>query len=89
MKEGAGEMYGWTGTILRVNLTSGKITRETLNEKLAHQYIGGRGLNIKYIYDEIKAGTDPLGPDNKLIFSVGPACGTVIPGSQRWTVTTK
>jgi len=82
-------MYGQTGRILRVNLTSGKITREILNEKLAHQYIGGRGLNLKYIYDEIKAGIDPLGPDNKLIFSVGPACGTVIPGSQRWTVTAK
>ncbi len=82
-------MYGWTGTILRVNLTSGEVTRETLNEKLAHQYIGGRGLNLKYLYDETKAGIDPLGPDNKLIFGVGPACGTVIPGSQRWTVTTK
>ena len=82
-------MYGWTGKVLRVNLTDRKITKEALNEKLAHQYIGGRGLNLKYLYDEIKAGIDPLGPDNKLIFSVGPASGTVIPGSQRWTVTAK
>lgn len=82
-------MYGWMGTILRVNLTTGKITREALNEKLARQYIGGRGLNIKYLYDEIKAEADPLGPDNKVIFAVGPACGTIIPGSQRWTVTAK
>jgi len=82
-------MYGWHGTILRVNLTSGKITKEPLSKELAHKYVGGRGLNSKLLYDEVKPGTDPLGPDNKLIFGIGPACGTIVPGSQRWTVTCK
>jgi aldehyde:ferredoxin oxidoreductase len=82
-------MYGWQGTILRVNLTSGKITKEPLNEDLAHKYIGSRGLNAKLLYDEVKPGTDPIGPDNKLILGIGPACGTISPGSQRWTATCK
>ena len=82
-------MYGWQGTILRVNLTSGEITKEPLNNELAHKYVGGRGLNSKLLYDEVKPGIDPLGPDNKLIFGIGPACGTLVPGSQRWTVTCK
>jgi aldehyde:ferredoxin oxidoreductase len=56
---------------------------------LANQYIGGRGLNIKYLYDEIKPGIDPLGPENKIIIGTGPCNGTLVPGSQRFTLTTK
>lgn len=82
-------MYGWTGQILRANLTSGEITKEPLAEDIAHKYVGGRGLNLKYLYDEIKPGIDPLGPDNKVIFGIGPACGTLMPGNQKWTVTAK
>ena len=82
-------MYGWMGTILRVNLTNGEITKEPLDEGVANKYVGGRGLNLKYLYDEVKPRIDPLGPNNKLIFSVGPACGTLLPGNQRWTVTAK
>jgi aldehyde:ferredoxin oxidoreductase len=82
-------MYGWQGIILRVDLTSGKISKEPLNQELAHKYVGGRGLNSKLLYDEVEPGTDPLGPHNKLIFGTGPACGTLVPGGQRWTLTCK
>ena len=82
-------MYGWMGTILRVNLTNRKITREPLAEEIAHKYIGGRGFGSKFLYDELKPGIDPLGPDNKVIFAVGPACGTLLPANQRWTVSAK
>jgi len=82
-------MQGWHGTVLRVNLTDGEITKESLDEELAHKYVGGRGLNAKFLYDELKPGIDPLGPDNKVIFGVGPACGTLVPSNQRWTVTNK
>ena len=82
-------MYGWRGVVLRVNLTNGEIRKEPLDEKSKHEYVGGRGLNIRLLFDEIRAGIDPLGPDNKLFFSVGPACGTPVPGSGRFTTTTK
>ena len=42
------QMYGWMGTILRVNLTNGEIIKEPLEEKLAHKYVGGRGFTIKF-----------------------------------------
>jgi aldehyde:ferredoxin oxidoreductase len=82
-------MNGWMGTTLRVDLGSGIITKEPLNEHLAKVYVGGRGLNARILYDEVKPDTDPLGPDNKLIIGVGPCNGTVVPGSQRFTVTHK
>ena len=82
-------MYGWMGKILRINLTNGKITREPIEAELCHQYIGGKGFAIKYLYDEIKTSIAPLGVKNKIIFAAGPACGTLVPASQRWTVSAK
>lgn len=82
-------MYGWMGAILRVNLGNGKVTKEPLEEKVAHKYIGGRGLNTKILLDETKSGIDPLGPDNKLIFGTGPCNGTRVPGNSRVTLTAK
>jgi len=69
-------MYGWAGTILRVNLSSGEIKREALNDDLRLKFLGGRGINSRILYNEVKAGIDPLGPDNKLIFGVSPLTGT-------------
>jgi aldehyde:ferredoxin oxidoreductase len=84
-----GDMYGWMGKILRVDLTNGRITRESLDEAQAQAYVGGRGFTIRHLYDAIEPGTDPLGEGNPLIFAHGPACGTLVPGSQRWTVGAK
>jgi aldehyde:ferredoxin oxidoreductase len=82
-------MYGWTGTILRVDLTDGNVTKQPLEDEIAYPYVGGKGFNIKFLYDELKSNVDPLGPENKVIFGAGPACGTLVPGSQRWTVSAK
>ncbi|MGB9553577.1 MAG: aldehyde ferredoxin oxidoreductase N-terminal domain-containing protein, partial [bacterium] len=59
---------GWTGKILRINLTLGSIKVENLNYELAEKFLGGRGLATKYIYDEVDPNIDPLSPENKLIF---------------------
>jgi aldehyde:ferredoxin oxidoreductase len=77
------------GKILKVNLTNGEITKEPLREEQARKYVGGRGFTISYLYDGLKPGIDPLGTENLLVFAPGPACGTLIPGSQRWTVGAK
>ena len=66
------KLYGYTGHILRVNLSDETYRVEPLNVKDAENYLGGRGFNIKRLYDEVKAGTDPLGPENKLVFATGP-----------------
>ena len=68
---------GYQNKILRVDLTNRKITEESLNEELIHDYIGGRGFGVKLLYDELKPGTDPLGEDNEM----GP-CGLFEDGQE-------
>jgi aldehyde:ferredoxin oxidoreductase len=82
-------MYGWMGKILRVDLAREEITKEALPEEMVHKFVGGRGLNVKFLYDELKPGVDPLGPRNKIIIGAGPCNGTIVPGSTRFTVTFK
>jgi len=80
---------GYTGKVLRVNLTEQSSKVEELPEETAKDFIGGAGFGIKYLFDEVKGGTDPLGPDNKLIFASGPFSGTTIPCASRMAVTAK
>ena len=82
-------MFGWTGTILRVNLTTGAVTREATDPERAKQYIGARGLGAKYLVDEVDPSVDALGPSNKLIFAPGPLTGSFAPSSGRYNVVTK
>ena len=55
--------------------------------EVAKDSIGGAGFGIKYLFDEVPAGADALGPDNKLIFASGPFSGTTIPCASRMAVT--
>ena len=80
---------GYTGKILRINLTDQTAREEELFSEVAKDYIGGAGFGIKYLFDEVPAGTDPLGPDNKLIFAPGPFSGTTVPCASRMAVTAK
>ena len=80
---------GYTGKILRVNLSTGRAKEEALPLEVARDYIGGAGFGIKYLFDELKAGINPLGPENRLIFAVGPFSGTSIPCASRMAVTGK
>jgi aldehyde:ferredoxin oxidoreductase len=82
-------MYGWMGKILRVNLTNGEISKEDLSPEIAKNFIGGRGIGIKYLYDEIDPKIDALSPKNKLLMVTGPLTGTAAPGGSRYMVVTK
>ena len=82
-------MYGWHGKILRINLTTGKVSTEEIDPKLARDYIGGRGWAIRYLTDEVDPKVDPLSPDNKLIFATGPLTATTAPTGNRYMVVTK
>ena len=79
-------MNSYAGKLLIVDLTTGKIHDEPLNETYAAQYIGGAGLAARYLYDAIDARTDPLGPDNPLIFMTGPLDATAAPSCGRFVV---
>ena len=82
-------MYGWMGTILRVDLSSGKIEKEPLGEDLRLNYIGGRGINSRLLYDSVGPETEPLSAQNVLIFGTGTVVGTVAPAAARITVSAK
>ena len=79
-------MYGNFGKILRVNLTRAKIKEEELHRTLYERYFGGKGLAAYLFYNEVRQGVDPLSPENKLIFTVGPATGTIMPCASRYSV---
>jgi len=66
----------YLGRILKIDLSSGKIEFDTLNEAFAKKYIGGRGFTSRLQYDLIPKDVDPLGPDNTLIFAPGALTGT-------------
>ncbi len=79
----------YTGKVLRVNLTTGKATTEPLNNEWARDYLGGKGLSIKYLYEELEPGIDPLSEQNKLILMTGPLTGTIVPNSGKLAVASK
>ena len=82
-------MYGWHGKLLRVDLTNQKVSAETIDPKILKDYVGGRGLAIRYLYDEIEPTVDPLSAENKLIFTTGPLTATTAPTGNRYMVVTK
>ncbi len=71
-------MNGYGGQILRVDLTTGKISKEKTSPEVARDFIGGRGFGAYYLYKEVPKGADPLGAQNKLIISTGPLSGLMI-----------
>jgi aldehyde:ferredoxin oxidoreductase len=82
-------MNGYGGTILRVNLTDGKITKELTPSHVARDFIGGRGFGVFHLFNEVPVHADPLGPENKLIISTGPLSGMLAPGGGKCDWTTK
>ena len=79
-------MHSYGGTVLRINLSEGAIHRRPTEEHLARAFLGGRGLNVKRLWDELPAHTDGLAPENVLVFGVGPLVGTLFPGGARFNV---
>jgi aldehyde:ferredoxin oxidoreductase len=82
-------MKGWNGKILRVNLTEKNTEISPYSEEIAKKFIGGRGLAVKLLWDELPKGTDPLGPENMLIFATGPYTGFKVPNSGKMVIASK
>lgn len=82
-------MGGYTGKVLRINLTEGKTSTEPLNMELARKYLSGRGLAGKMFADEVASDVDALSPENKLFIATGVLTGTNAPTPSRYMVVTK
>ncbi len=74
---------GYTGNILKVDLTSNKISIDQEDPEDLKKFIGGMGMNCKLGAELIKPKTDPLSPVNPIIIGAGPLIGTITPGSSR------
>ncbi len=79
----------YQGKILRVNLSKKTIHSEDLPMQLAKQFIGGRGLASKILFDEVAPSVDAFSAENKLIFATGPLTSTTAPTGGRYMVITK
>jgi len=80
--------YGWTGTILRINLSNGEVQTQSI-EPYVERFIGGRGIIAKLYWDEVSEKVDALHPDSPLIFMTGPLVGSGAIACSRWFVAGK
>ncbi|HWR24722.1 MAG TPA: aldehyde ferredoxin oxidoreductase family protein, partial [Methanosarcina sp.] len=79
---------GYAGKILDVDLENGELKDIPLDEEILKMYIGGKGLGLKLICNELRDNVQPFDPDNLLVFATGPATGTRIPTGGRYHILT-
>ncbi|TFG20092.1 MAG: aldehyde ferredoxin oxidoreductase, partial [Promethearchaeota archaeon] len=82
-------MKGFTGKLLKVDLSLKKIEDEPLDEEIAASFLGGAGYCVGYLYEKINKDTDPLSSENVLMFMTGPLCGSNAPTTGRYVVCAK
>ncbi len=82
-------LYGYTGKILRVNLSQRQTSIEDEDPAVLRKYLGGMGLAAKILYEEVPPGVQWSDPENRIIFGSGPLGGTRVMGSATFNVTTK
>lgn len=80
---------GYFGKILRINLSSGEIKTQPIDETVALKFIGGRGYGAKILYDENPPRVSPYAPENRLIFFTSPLTGTNFPCCVKTAAVTK
>lgn len=82
-------LNGFTGKILHVDLTSGRVEIEEPEEEFYRQYMGGSLFGLYYLWRNTPVGADPLSPENTLTFAVSAPTGLPVSGQSRCTVTCK
>lgn len=82
-------MKGYSGQMLLVDLSTGAIKKEKIKDEILQQFVGGRGLGAKLLYDMQRPNVDPLDKDNHIIIATGPFTGTPIPSGCKFVLVTK
>jgi len=80
---------GYIGKILFVDLTLGNIDEEVLPDNIYRRFLGGFGLGVRILYERMRPGVEPLGPDNIVGFAPGILTATGAPMSSRYEVVAK
>lgn len=89
MNPNSSTLCGYRGQIIVVDLENSIIKKKPLDKQYIEEFLGGRGWAIKYLYDNLEKGIDPLGSENILVVSLGPLTGTLAPSSARYTIAAK
>jgi len=89
LNDTAPKYKGYRNQVLVIDLTINKIEKKALDLSLVENYLGGRGIAIKYLFDNLEQGIDPLSPENILVIGTGPLTGTLAPSSNRYTIAAK
>ena len=86
-----GHHRGYAGGFLRINLATRQVVLDMkyLRYEVLRKFVGGKGLGSYVLYNELKAGADPLGPDNKVVLLTGPLTGTGVMTASRITIVAK
>ncbi len=79
-------VYAVNDRVLTVDLTSGKIGKKDISENDRRLYLGGKGLAVKVLYDEMAANVDPMAEESAIVFMSGPTAGTAAPAGGRFVV---
>ncbi|MFX0210292.1 MAG: aldehyde ferredoxin oxidoreductase family protein, partial [Candidatus Hodarchaeota archaeon] len=80
---------GYSGKILKIDLSTGRFITETHDMSFYRRYFGGRTLAAYYLLKEQKSNIDPLAPENTLVFATSIGVGAVVPGLSRYIVAAK
>jgi len=66
------KLGGYTGRILRIDLSNRKINYDILDKDIYQNYLGGPGLASWILYNDMKAGIDEFSEENEIVFMTGP-----------------
>jgi aldehyde:ferredoxin oxidoreductase len=83
------KLCGYTGKILRVDLSQGKTWSEDLDDGTLEKWVGGVGLGTKYLCEEVPPGVEWSDQENRLIWASGPLAGSGVFGAGTFNITTK
>lgn len=75
--------------MLRVDLSSGRYWIQDIDPSILVSFVGGRGLAVKLLWDELRPGVDPLSPLNKLVIAAGPLTGYPGPNTGKLVIAAK
>lgn len=81
--------YGYTGKILRVDLTTETITVDEHPDVFYRRYMGGGNIGAYYLLKELEKGIDPLSPENIIVFAIAPITGAPVAGFSRHSIVSK
>ena len=85
----ASRFDGYMGKVLDIDLSTGSIGEYPVSDEDREQFLGGRFLSTKIMWDQLRPGIDPLSDDNILIIMTSPLTGTGAPSSSRYDISAK